>query len=227
MVSTTLGSYLYMIIMIIPHTIVSMITHSGNLPHIDARYWARWTLFCANVHVKVQGEENIPNGPAIYMSNHSSHFDVFSILGYLNIQFRWTVKKELYRIPILGLAMRRAGYIMIDRSDHEKAMESMKRASENIRSGTSVVIFPEGTRSSDGNINYPFKKGGFHMAMDAGVPIVPISISGSTGIMPKHSKKIYPGTITMVISRPVETQGRDLISVMEEVYKSIDLSYNP
>lgn len=140
--TTAAGSYLYIVLMIIPHVIVSLFSRTGNLPHILARSWARFTLLCSGARVELRGRENIPDGPAVYMANHVSHFDVFAILGHLDIQFRWTVKKELYTIPLLGLAMRRAGYIMIDRSNHEKAVRSLKTAAEKIRNGTSIVIFP-------------------------------------------------------------------------------------
>lgn len=217
-----LGTALYIIIMIIPHTLASLITRSGDLSHIDARYWARWSLFCANVKVRVEGEENLPQGPAIYMPNHVSHFDVLAILGYLNVQFRWTVKKELFRIPLFGLAMKRAGYIRIDRSDHQKAVKSMEEAAEKIKSGSSIVIFPEGTRSRDGNLQYPFKKGGFHLALQSGVPVVPVAVLGSRVVLPRHSKKVTPGTITMRIGKPIEPQGHDVSALMEEVYKAIN-----
>jgi len=217
-----LGTALYIIIMIIPHTLASLITRSGDLSHIDARYWARWSLFCANVKVRVEEEENLPQGPAIYMPNHVSHFDVLAILGYLNVQFRWTVKKELFRIPLFGLAMKRAGYIRIDRSDHQKAVQSMEEAAEKIKSGSSIVIFPEGTRSRDGNLQYPFKKGGFHLALQSGVPVVPVAVLGSRVVLPRHSKKVTPGTITMRIGKPIDPQGHDISALMEEVYKAIN-----
>jgi len=218
--SAFLGCALYILLFIIPHTIISITTGSGNIPHIIARYWARWTLFCSNVKVHVEGEENIPKGPAIYMANHVSHYDVFSILAYLNVQFRWIVKKELYRIPLLNLAMKNAGYIKIDRSDHKKAIESMKIAAKQIRDGTSTMFFPEGTRSSDGNL-HPFKKGGFHLAIDAGVPIVPISVTGSRAILAKGSYKIKPGHITLKIGKPIDSAGHDVQSLMEETYQAI------
>lgn len=217
-----LGTALYIIIMIIPHTLASLITRSGDLSHIDARYWARWSLFCANVKVRVEEEENLPQGPAIYMPNHVSHFDVLAILGYLNVQFRWTVKKELFRIPLFGLAMKRAGYIRIDRSDHQKAVQSMEEAAEKIKSGSSIVIFPEGTRSRDGNLQYPFKRGGFHLALQSGVPVVPVAVLGSRVVLPRHSKKVTPGTITMRIGKPIDPQGHDISALMEEVYKAIN-----
>ena len=102
--------------------------------------------------------------------------------------------------------MRRAGYIEIDRQNHERAMKSLEEAAQKIREGKSVVTFPEGTRSKDGTIK-PFKQGLFHLAIEAGVPIVPISIIGAHKIMPKRTLKVKPGRITMIIDRPVDVSG--------------------
>jgi 1-acyl-sn-glycerol-3-phosphate acyltransferase len=222
---TALGSYLYIVVVIIPHVIMSFFSRTGDILHLNARYWARFSLWCSHCQVEVRGAENIPDGPAVYMPNHVSHFDVFAILGYLNVQFRWTVKKELFRIPLLGIAMKRAGYILIDRGNHEKAMQSLKVAADRIRNGTSIVIFPEGTRSCDGTLRYPFKKGGFHLAIQSGVPIVPITVSGTREILPKGGVRVRPGKITMTIMKPINPQGRDVVPLMEEVYKSIKLGY--
>ncbi|GEM_PF-245313 len=216
-----LGTSSYIVIMIVPHTLIAIATRSGNIPHIIARYWARWTLLCSHVRIDVDGDDNIPAGPAVYMANHASYYDVLAILGYMNVQFRWTVKKELYRIPLLNLAMKGAGYIMIDRGHHARAMAAMKVAAEKIRSGTSVMIFPEGTRSEDGKIKYPFKKGGFHLAIQAGVPIVPIGITGSRPILPKGSFTVRPGRIYMSIGKPIFPQGKDVDTLMHEVYEAI------
>ncbi|HVN70707.1 MAG TPA: lysophospholipid acyltransferase family protein [Desulfomonilia bacterium] len=204
---------------------MSFFTKTGNILHLNARYWAKFSLWCANTPVEVKGRENIPDGPAVYMPNHVSHFDVFAILGYLEVQFRWTVKKELFRIPLLGLGMKRAGYILVDRGNHEEAIRSMKLAAHKIKSGTSIVIFPEGTRSCDGMLQYPFKKGGFHLAIQAGVPIVPITVSGTREILPKHGIRIKPGRITLTIGEPIQPSVHDVALLMEEVYKSIKLGY--
>lgn len=222
---TAAGSYLFIVVMIVPHVIVSLFSGTGNLPHILARAWARFTLLCANVRVEVRGSGNIVQGPAIYMPNHVSHFDVFALLGHLNVQFRWTVKKELFSIPLFGLAMRRAGYILVDRMHHDRAMNSMREAAQKIRQGTSIVIFPEGTRSCNGTLQFPFKKGGFHLAVQSGVPIVPITVVGSGDVLPKHGKRVKPGKIVLNIGRPIKPHDHDINSLMEEVYNSIKLGY--
>jgi 1-acyl-sn-glycerol-3-phosphate acyltransferase len=161
-------------------------------------------LKITNVQVSVLGTEYISTErPQIFMSNHQSDFDIFIVLAYLPVQFRWLAKKELFRIPVFGKAMKNAGYIEIDRQNHERAMQNLAEASRKIREGKSVMSFPEGTRSVDGTIK-AFKKGMFHLALKAGVPIVPITIIGTSEIMPKRSLKINPGRITMIIDRPID-----------------------
>jgi len=184
--------------------IFSLLGASENSIHKVARTWATILLKISNVQVSVLGTENISTEqPQIFMSNHQSDFDILIVLAYLPGQFRWLAKKELFRIPMFGKAMKNAGYIEIDRQNHERAMQNLAEASRKIREGKSVMSFPEGTRSKDGTIK-AFKKGMFHLALQAEVPIVPITIIGASEIMPKRSLKINPGRITMIIDRPID-----------------------
>lgn len=185
--------------------VASLIDKKGEAPHLIARLWGRLLLLGAGVKVIVKDQENIdPNRSYIYMSNHQSNFDIPVLLAYLPVQFRWLAKVELFSIPIFGFAMKRAGYISIDRSDRKAAILSLNRAAKIIRDGTSVLIFPEGTRSRDGNIR-PFKSGGFILAIDSGVPIVPVIIHGTFPIMPKNRLQIRSGEVVLEIKKPVET----------------------
>ncbi len=185
--------------------VASLIDKKGEAPHLVARLWGRLLLLGAGVKVVVKNRENIdPNRSYIYMSNHQSNFDIPVLLAYLPVQFRWLAKVELFSIPVFGFAMRRAGYISIDRSDRKAAILSLNRAARIIRDGTSVLIFPEGTRSRDGNIR-PFKSGGFILAIDSGVPIVPVIIHGTFPIMPKNRLRIRSGRVVLEIKEPVET----------------------
>jgi 1-acyl-sn-glycerol-3-phosphate acyltransferase len=173
--------------------------------HHIARFWGKSILVVSRIKVTVKGMSNIdPSSPYIYMPNHQSNFDIPVLLGHLTVQFRWLAKRELFKIPIFGRAMRNVGYISIDRSNRQSAFESLKVAADKIKSGVSVLIFPEGTRSRDGKIR-PFKKGGFVMAIDSGVPIVPVVITGTRAIMPKGKFRVYPGQVSMVIHKPIDT----------------------
>ncbi|MBA4421916.1 MAG: 1-acyl-sn-glycerol-3-phosphate acyltransferase [Syntrophus sp. (in: bacteria)] len=184
-----------------------IISPGENKVHKIANLWARMLLRLTSTRVDVIGRENVlMEKPQIFMANHQSDFDVLIVLAHIPGQFRWIAKKELFKIPLFGKAMRNAGYIEIDRQNHEKALKSLDEAAQKIREGKSVVTFPEGTRSRDGKIR-PFKQGMFHLAIQAGVPIVPISIIGAHEIMPKRTLKVKPGRITMVIDRPVDVSG--------------------
>jgi len=137
------------------------------------------------------------------MANHQSMYDILTLLGYLPVQFRWLAKTELFRIPVFGYSMARVGYIRIDRSNRQSAIESLRGAAQKMAQGLSVMVFPEGTRSPDGQIK-PFKKGGFYLATDTGRPIVPVVIWGTHHVMPKGKLHIKPGRIVLSINRPIE-----------------------
>jgi len=185
----------------------SFIDIKGRLPHRVAGIWARSIMAASPIEVTVKGLSNIdPDKSYVYMSNHQSNYDIPILLGYLPVQFRWLAKIELFRIPLFGYAMKRAGYICIDRSNQKSAFESLKKAAEIIRNGVSVMIFPEGTRTKDGNIG-SFKKGGFVLAVESGVPILPVIIRGTYSVMPKSRLLIKPGKVTVEILEPVETSG--------------------
>ena len=185
----------------------SFFTRTGNPVHIIARTWARSILFASRISVTVNGLANIDPGQSyVYMSNHQSNFDIPVLLAHLPVQFRWLAKAELFKIPIFGRAMRGAGYVKIDRFNQESAFESIKEAGSRMKNGVSVMIFPEGTRSRDGKIR-PFKKGGFIMAVDSGVPIVPVILQGTRSIMEKSSLKINTGEVSLNIAVPIATTG--------------------
>ena len=178
--------------------------------HQIARNWARTLLRIAGVRVHVIGQENILlDRPQIFMSNHQSDFDIFAVLGHIPGEFRWIAKAELFRIPLFGHAMKAAGYIPIDRKNHAKAMQSIAEAVNKIKENRSVMSFPEGTRSVDGTIG-PFKPGMFLLAMQAGVPIAPVTIIGANRIWPKRSLNITPGNIVIVVDKPIDVSNYPL-----------------
>ena len=221
---TVLVTFFWGIVIIL----ASFIIRNENFTHNLAKVWAKAILFAGRIRVTVTGYSNIDPGRSyIYMSNHQSNFDIPVLLAYLDTQFRYLAKAELFKIPIFGYAMKRAGYISIDRSNRKSAFESLKEAAKKIRNGASVLIFPEGTRSRDGNIR-PFKKGGFALAVDSGVPVVPIVIHGTWSIMPKKGIRIKPGNVVIEILKPIETSDytrktRD--DLMEKVGQAICRSF--
>ncbi|WP_305044411.1 lysophospholipid acyltransferase family protein [Geoalkalibacter sp.] len=193
--------------------------------HHWAHLWARGSLWLAGVKVRCAGAEHLrPGAAVVYMPNHQSNFDILALLACIRPPFRWLAKKELFAIPLFGTAMRRAGCIAVDRADHQSAMASMDEAARRIRAGEAVMIFPEGTRSLNGRLQ-PFKKGGFVTAIKAQAPIVPIAITGSGSILPKHARCLRPGTIAVTVLPPIDTRAmslddRDLL--MERVRQNLE-----
>jgi 1-acyl-sn-glycerol-3-phosphate acyltransferase len=190
------------------------------------RKWAASLLWAAGATVEVEGLEHLPPGePAILVANHESWFDVFAMVAYLPINYRFVGKIELTKIPFFGPAWLACGHIAIDRSNREKAIESLRVAGEALRRDAAVVVmFPEGTRSTDGSL-LPFKKGAFVLALQTGVPVVPVGVGGSREIMPKGSWRIRPGTIHIAIGPPIEVQGRgeeDRDGLMREARKEVE-----
>lgn len=208
-----------------PQLFLTLVDPSRDLAHGVARVWGRWILFCSGVRVKLRGRENILKAsPQIFFSNHKSYFDVFCLLAHLPAQYRWLAKEELFRIPLFGGAMRIGGYIPIDRSKSRKAYRSMVAAAERIRTGTSLVVFPEGTRSPNGNL-LPFKTGGAILAIRAQVPVVPVAILGTERILPKDTLRLGKGRdVEIRIGRPIPTEGlntRDKAKFSEQVREAI------
>ncbi|MEI6306758.1 MAG: lysophospholipid acyltransferase family protein [Deltaproteobacteria bacterium] len=182
--------------------VCTMLDRSGRIYDFHARMWARMSLAMAGVRVTVRGAEHLPDGPVIFMSNHQSNFDILSLLAHMPRQFYWIAKKELFDIPVFGTSMKRGGYIPLDRSDGRKALKSMDNAAAIIREGKSVVMFPEGTRSQDRKL-LPFKRGGFLLALKAGVPVVPVTINGSGRINPANQIRLYKGNIVINLHLPL------------------------
>ncbi len=208
--------------------LASFFSKTGDFPHLIARTWARSILFVSRVRVQVRGFSRIdPSKSYIYMPNHQSNFDIPVLLGYLCVQFRWLAKAELFKYRFSVVAMRGCGYISIDRSNRKSAFQSLWEAARTIREGASVLIFPEGTRSQDGRIR-PFKKGGFVLAVDSGVPIVPVVIHGTWSIMPKNRWRVDPANVVLEIKKPIETADysrKTKDDLLEKVRQSICESF--
>jgi len=171
------------------------------------RQWVRWILSTCGIRVEVDGLENIPRDrPCVYMSNHQSVFDIAAIISTLPVAWRFVAKRELTWIPFFGWALALGHQVIVDRKDRESSVKSLARAAERVRAGANVIIFPEGTRSPDASLR-EFKSGGFHLALQAGVPIVPIAVSGTWRISPKRSPRIHSGRVLVRYGEPIPTQG--------------------
>jgi 1-acyl-sn-glycerol-3-phosphate acyltransferase len=171
---------------------------------IAAVAWARVNSFFTPMFVKVSGYQNIQkNTSYIVVSNHQSHYDIFVIYGWLGIDIKWVMKMELRKVPALGIACEKLGHIFLDRSNSKEAIESLNKAKDKLINGTSIVIFPEGTRSEDGRMN-PFKRGAFKLALDLNLPILPVTIMGTKDILPTNTLNIMPGNARMIIHQPID-----------------------
>jgi 1-acyl-sn-glycerol-3-phosphate acyltransferase len=196
-------------ILIGPPIIVASFLDGGRTMMGLGRVWVNWILATFRVGVDVAGLENVPtHAPVILMSNHQSLADIAAIVSTLPRSMRWrfVAKKELTRVPIFGQALVASGHIIIDRGNREKAVASLHRAAERIRAGTSVIVFPEGTRSPGGELR-PFKSGPFHLAIEAQVPIIPITVSGSQRITPKGQLQVHSGRVKITYGTPIPTRG--------------------
>jgi len=183
-----------------------LVTLNRQAPLYVARtLFSRGLLRIAGVKISVSGVENIPkNKPAIYVANHCSHIDIGVLCRVAPVNLHFIGKKELAWIPIVGWYMFIAGHIFIDRRNRRKAVTSLKTAALKIKSGKNVIMFPEGTRSKDGQLG-TFKSGAFHLALDAGVNIIPIHINGTHGVWPATNNTITPGPITVHVGKPIDT----------------------
>src|SRR5437763_391248 len=171
----------------------------------NAAVWAAFTgTRIVGVKVDVRGLDSFDNsGTYIYMCNHVSNLDPPLVVPMIPKRSAVLVKKELFRIPLLGKAMRMASFVPVDRSNREAAIASIQRAKEVLDSGVNIIVFPEGTRSPDGKL-LPFKKGPFHMAIESGVSVIPMTIFGTEKMMPKKTWKIKSGPATLVFHPPMK-----------------------
>ena len=183
-----------------------------------ARWFGRRVIELLDVELVTSGAENVPPRAVIYMSNHQSHLDIPMLYATLpSPTIRMLGKAELFRIPLWGRALRAAEFIEVDRSNHTRAVRSIEQAARLVREGVSIYLAPEGTRSIDGRIG-KLKKGGFHLAIGTGAPIVPVAIRGTINILPRGGRVMRSGQrVSVQIGRPIDVEGRDLGSLMSQV----------
>ena len=205
--------------------LVSLFDKNGRKVHFYAAVpWAKLILWSCGIKITAKGRENIdPKNPRIYMTNHQSYFDIFALLAYIPVHFKFILKHELMRIPLFGTAMRKAGYIGIERDDPRKAILSMRMAGENLKNGISLLVFPEGTRSVEGRLQ-SFKRGAFNLAIRTGCDIVPVAIRDSYLIVSKGRLKINKGGFEIVVGKPISTEGytkKEIFQLMDKVREAI------
>jgi 1-acyl-sn-glycerol-3-phosphate acyltransferase len=213
----TLWFYAMVVVSTLVHASTTLIAALFRVPSRPGRIydwstsdWARWILSAARTPVHIEGAEKIPRGvPVVYACNHASMFDIWALSAALPGSVRFVAKAELARIPFFGAAMVRAGHVSIEREHKAQALDAYRRAADTVRSGISAVVFPEGTRSRTGEL-LPFKNAPFGLAIAAGVPLIPLHISGTFDILPKGRFRLRPATIRIAVGDAIATAGMTL-----------------
>ncbi len=186
---------------------VAVITGPLNLfipaYHVISRSWAKWLIRVSGIEIQTSGLDNIDvKQNYVFISNHASLFDIPILLSTVKNEIKMIAKKELAYIPIFGWSLIAGGYILIDRNNTRKTLRAMGKARKKLKKGTSILVFPEGTRSINGSIQ-AFKKGAFLLAFQTQLDIVPISIIGSHRVMPKKTFQLTPARIRIVVDKPI------------------------
>ena len=236
--------YLYLIVVFlpigVPVTILTAITTWLGCKLGDHRIWSyypgmvwsRIMLAITCCPYQVEGREHLQQGQSyVLVANHASIYDVFAIYGWIGRPFKWIMKKELRSLPFIGKACEEAGFIYINQKGGKQAVNSIAEAEEKIKGGVSVTVFPEGSRTYDGQTG-PFKRGAFEIARSMHLPVVPISLSGCFQVMPRNAFYPLPHRIKMVIHPPVafepatpEEERRLIAQIREVVISGIDSPY--
>ena len=191
----------------LPAMFAALIPPRGDWFTLFARGWARTILFVTGVRLTVLHAERLEGGPsAVLAANHASMADILVLFAALPVQIRFLAKRSVFRVPFLGWGIKAAGFVPVDRGDPRQGQEAMDAALRRLKGGRSVVVFPEETRSRDGEL-LPFKKGAALIAIRAGLPLVPVSIVGTYKVLPPESLRSSPGRVIVSVGEPIPTQG--------------------
>jgi 1-acyl-sn-glycerol-3-phosphate acyltransferase len=184
--------------------IVIILFDDSTANRTTGAWWSRFNAFMTPMRVTVTGRENVEKGQSyIVVANHQSLYDIFVLFGWLKMDLRWVIKKELRSFPVFGYAAEKGGNILIDRSNPEQAYRSLERARLKCTGGTSLIILPEGTRSRTGDLA-EFKRGAFWLAQNLGLPILPVTILNTRNILPPDTLDLFPGRAAMKIHAPID-----------------------
>ena len=221
--------YLYTLVLGVMSLLSSLFDRSGRVQHKFAHWWARLILRTGSTPLHIKGLEYIdPAHPAVYAANHLSALDIPVLYAALPGQFRIMAKKELFRYPVLGWHLKRSGQIPIVFGDPHASIGSLKRAGRALRNGLPLMVFPEGGRSPDGQLQ-PFLGGAFFAAIAEQVPVIPIAIVGTYEQLPMNSFHALPGQVDVIIGQPIPTTGmrlRDMDKIAAQVRDAIAEMYN-
>lgn len=217
-------------ILFLPILCAALMSKTGNLAFTFSKLWAKGMLVISGVKVSIKGKYLInPQNKYIICANHQSHFDIIALVTSLGIQFRWIIKKELRKIPLFGTALYYSKNVFIDRSNKNNALKKIEKEVKTLPNGVSLMIFPEGTRSLNGDI-LPFKKGAFRIAAFYSITILPITINGSRKIQKKGSLEFFPGKIEIIVNNPIDVENYEhdnLTFLLDQTKMAIMKSFKP
>jgi 1-acyl-sn-glycerol-3-phosphate acyltransferase len=189
--------------------------------------WGKSIAYLTPVSVTVEGKQNANREQSyVVVSNHQSQYDIFLIYGWLELDLKWVMKKELRKIPGIGIGCEKAGHIFIDRRDPRQARIAIRESLERVGEGVGVLFFPEGTRSMDGHL-LSFKKGAFRLAVEQGLPILPVTLVGTRKVLPSQTLSLFPGSIKMVIHPAIDPAGKTAAELMQESRAAITSAMPP
>jgi 1-acyl-sn-glycerol-3-phosphate acyltransferase len=204
---------------------VSLVDRTGRTQHRIARSWARLCVWITASKLTVRGMENLTQCPvAVYASNHTSYMDIPVIFAALPFQFRILAKEELWRWPFIGWYLARSGQVPIVTENRSATQSSLGAAVKALRAGMPLFIFPEGSRTPDGQLK-SFLAGAAYLAIRAQAPVVPIALSGVYDLLPIHTRHFYPSELTLTACEPIETKGmtvRQTAELTERVRAAIE-----
>ncbi len=194
-----------------------------QIVHETPKKWSRTIMKITGSRVMVEGEHLIPDGPVVFIANHEGDFDIPVLLGFINKPLGFVSKMEVKKVPIISSWMEAINCVFLDRNDRRQAVRSIRQGVEFLKQGHSMVIFPEGTRSKGGPVS-AFKAGSFRLAKDAGVPIVPISIQGTSDVFEKNNRLVRPAAIKITVGQPLDPQiycSKELKEIADDVREII------
>ncbi len=188
------------------------------------KWWARLTCWLSLCRIKSTGHENLDeNTSYVFIANHQGAFDIFLIYGFLNQNIKWVQKASLRKVPFVGKASEIAGHVFVDNSSVASRLGSISKTKKAIVDGVSMMMFPEGSRSRDGKI-VKFRGGAYKVAMDMGLPIVPVTINGPFDVLKVNTMKLTPGKMDLTIHKPIPTKGleqKDVRALMDQTKEII------
>jgi 1-acyl-sn-glycerol-3-phosphate acyltransferase len=189
--------------------------------------WAKSLTYLTPVRVIVEGGENAHREQSyVVVTNHQSMYDILLIYGWLELDLKWVMKKELRKVPGIGLGCEKAGHIFVDRKKPKQASRAISDALGRLGKGIGILFFPEGTRSLDGHL-LPFKKGAFRLSVGQGLPILPLTLVGTRDVQPNNKIILFPGAIRMVIHPAIDPSGKNADELLEETRNTISSALPP